>query len=110
VMMTPNVEAYCHYIYGPDWRGLGVPRHLYLFSDQTLRRFAKQAGFGHSEAFSQFRNERGVRFMAAESELIAERTGRRHREADAPRLGRKAALRAWLGIARGEWVHLVAEK
>jgi len=110
VVMTPNVEAYCHYAFGDDWRGLGIPRHLYLYSQTTLRRLAKKAGFGHSEAFSQFRNERGVRFMAAESEVIAERAGRKHWPVYPRTLGRKAGVRAWLGIARGEWVHLVAEK
>lgn len=110
VVMTPNAEAYCHYVYGPDWHGLGVPRHLYLYSAQTLRRFAHKAGFGHAEAFSQFRNERGVRLMAAESRLIAEAAGRWHEDPDPATLGRKAGVRAWLGIARGEWVHLVAEK
>lgn len=110
VVMTPNIEAYCHYLYGPDWRGLEPPRHLYLYSATTLRRFARKAGFGHTEAFSQLRNERGVRFMAAESAVIAARATRTHRVPDAARLGRKAALRAWLGISRGEWVHLVAGK
>ena len=110
VVMTPNIEAYCHYIYGDDWRGLDAPRNRYLFSAAILRRFAKKAGFGHTEAFSQFRNERGVRFMAEESELIASRAGREHWEPSLGDLGRKAAIRAWLGIARGEWVHLVAEK
>lgn len=110
IMMTPNIDSYCHAHYGPDWRGLEIPRHVYLYSAKTLRRFSKEAGFGHVEAFSQLRNEGAVEFMTLESKKIAAATGRTYPEPDAHKLGRKGAMRAWLGISRGEWVHLVAQK
>lgn len=45
VMITPNVDGYGHRVFGRDWRGLEVPRHLHLFSQGTIERLATQAGF-----------------------------------------------------------------
>lgn len=45
VAVTPNVESYGHRSFGSSWRGLEPPRHLYLFSQQTLRDVARRAGF-----------------------------------------------------------------
>ena len=45
VATTPNIESYGYKVFGPDWFGLDPPRHLYLFSRETLKRVAEQAGF-----------------------------------------------------------------
>lgn len=44
VTETPNIESLGHGKFGAHWRGLEVPRHLYLFSPRTLRAGAQKAG------------------------------------------------------------------
>lgn len=110
IMATPNIDASGHRIYGPDWRGLEIPRHLFLYSARTLKRIAVAAGFGRAEAFSQLRNAPGALFMVNESRLIAERSGRAAPEVDPAVMNRRASLLGWLGVSRGEFVFLVAEK
>ena len=38
VMVTPNIKSYGHRRFGEHWRGLEVPRHLHLFSIESLER------------------------------------------------------------------------
>ena len=45
VVLTPNAASHGHRTFGAAWRGLEPPRHLHLFSNQTLSRIAQQAGF-----------------------------------------------------------------
>jgi SAM-dependent methyltransferase len=45
VVLTPNIASLCHRVFGADWRGLEPPRHLFLFSPETMRRCASAAGF-----------------------------------------------------------------
>ncbi len=45
VAVTPNAAGWGHRNYGKDWRGLETPRHLQLFSPQSLRRLIKETGF-----------------------------------------------------------------
>jgi SAM-dependent methyltransferase len=45
IVRTPNVDSYGHRHFGAFWRGLEPPRHLHLFSQQTLLRTAIRAGF-----------------------------------------------------------------
>jgi SAM-dependent methyltransferase len=110
VMMTPNIEALGHRAFGPDWRGLEIPRHLFLYSARTLRAFARRAGFRRVEAFSQLRNRAGAEFMVEQSMMIAASAGRTHPVVDAGEMDRRSSLRAWLGSSRGEWAFLVAER
>lgn len=42
---TPNVEAACHRLFGPAWRGVEAPRHLNLPSWKGMRRILAAAGF-----------------------------------------------------------------
>lgn len=44
---TPNIEAPSHRMYGRNWRGLEVPRHLVLFSGKALQDLLTDAGFRH---------------------------------------------------------------
>jgi 2-polyprenyl-3-methyl-5-hydroxy-6-metoxy-1,4-benzoquinol methylase len=41
---TPNIESFGHRKFGTNWRGLEVPRHLFLFSRKALRACAQKAG------------------------------------------------------------------
>ena len=45
VAQVPNAEGCCARIFGPDWMGLDLPRHLTHFSPRTLRRLLGQVGF-----------------------------------------------------------------
>ncbi|MDW8308303.1 MAG: class I SAM-dependent methyltransferase [Verrucomicrobiales bacterium] len=45
VVATPNVHSLSHRVFGPDWRGLEPPRHLHLFTPESLRRALRDAGF-----------------------------------------------------------------
>ena len=42
---TPNLDALGHRRYGRDWLGLDPPRHLILFTPDSLRRLLGRAGF-----------------------------------------------------------------
>jgi 2-polyprenyl-3-methyl-5-hydroxy-6-metoxy-1,4-benzoquinol methylase len=46
VIITPNAQGWGHRHYQRDWRGLEAPRHLQVFSPQSLRRLAEESGFG----------------------------------------------------------------
>ena len=45
VAITPNIESRGHRISHSCWRGLEPPRHLRIFSANTLRKLAQHAGF-----------------------------------------------------------------
>lgn len=44
VVTTPNAESLGHRIFRKDWRGLEVPRHLWVFSLRSLQKLATEAG------------------------------------------------------------------
>ncbi len=50
VMTTPNVDSLGANEFGAFWRGWEAPRHLHLFSVESLRRLTQQAGFEVIEA------------------------------------------------------------
>jgi SAM-dependent methyltransferase len=43
---TPNIQSYCHQIYGTDCLSLDPPRHLFVLSESALQDLLKKAGFG----------------------------------------------------------------
>ena len=45
VALTPNADSRSHKMFGECWRGLEVPRHLHIFTPQSLATAARQAGF-----------------------------------------------------------------
>lgn len=52
VITTPNVESRAAKEFGDVWRGWEPPRHLYLFSINTLRNFLVSTGFKVEEIHS----------------------------------------------------------
>jgi len=46
---TPNLNSQGHDIYGTDWRGLEPPRHLVLYTPQSLFGLLKNVGFSRVE-------------------------------------------------------------
>jgi 2-polyprenyl-3-methyl-5-hydroxy-6-metoxy-1,4-benzoquinol methylase len=45
VIFTPNSSSLGHRVFRQNWRGLEPPRHLYLFSMQSLRSLLEKSGF-----------------------------------------------------------------
>lgn len=52
VIVTPNVESYGHSRFRECWRGLEPPRHLYLYSCNTLQQLTGKIGFRRCESRS----------------------------------------------------------
>jgi 2-polyprenyl-3-methyl-5-hydroxy-6-metoxy-1,4-benzoquinol methylase len=45
VVLTPNATSLSHRLFKQDWRGLEPPRHLHIFSNQSLPNLLARAGF-----------------------------------------------------------------
>ncbi|MFL6727720.1 MAG: class I SAM-dependent methyltransferase [Sphingomicrobium sp.] len=110
ILLTPNLNSDLHELYGADWRGLEIPRHLYLFCSAAMRKLARSAGFSQVEIFSQPVLAFNVGLMIDQSKLIAERSGRAAPEASPQEYLRRAARLSWLRSPRGEFLVLVAER
>jgi SAM-dependent methyltransferase len=52
VMVTPNPGSLCRRIFGRDWRGWEVPRHLYVYSTDALRVCSVRAGLQVTSVFT----------------------------------------------------------
>ncbi|MGQ9744834.1 MAG: class I SAM-dependent methyltransferase [Dissulfurimicrobium sp.] len=52
VLATPNINSFGHKYFKSAWRGLEPPRHLYLFSVNTLKKLAEDAGFGRFKTWT----------------------------------------------------------
>ena len=60
VVLTPNVESRGHQVFQDSWRELDPPRHVYLFSLETLRRVADRSGIQINLLRTSSRNARGI--------------------------------------------------
>lgn len=83
VVATPNIRSLGVYVFGEYWRGLEVPRHLFLFSTRALGACAKAAELN----IQDLRTTANLgRFIWAASSLI--RQGGMHQSCapEAPRL------------------------
>jgi len=87
VMMTPNLNSVGHRRFGADWRGLEPPRHLHVFSVESLASCVRRVGLTVSEVRTSARLVRGIWWV---SQSIQHQAGRRRR---APRIG--AYLASW---------------
>lgn len=110
VVVTPNMAAYGHDVMGPDWRGLEVPRHLYVFTAPALVRLARRAGFERVRSFSSAGGGAGLDIIEA-SYRIATANGRgQPRSAHASRnIIRSELVVIAAGLSKGEWVVLLAD-
>lgn len=59
VIATPNADSLGHRYFGKDWRAVEPPRHLTLFTSQTLTDAARRAGFSQSDSRSTVRGADG---------------------------------------------------
>ncbi|MBC7260975.1 MAG: class I SAM-dependent methyltransferase, partial [Chloroflexi bacterium] len=67
VVVTPNIGSMGYQVFGEHWRGLEVPRHLHIFSPQSLRAAAERAGLLVQEVRT---TARSARWMHAASAII----------------------------------------
>jgi 2-polyprenyl-3-methyl-5-hydroxy-6-metoxy-1,4-benzoquinol methylase len=116
VLATPNARALGHRIFGADWRGLEVPRHLHLFTVSTLAALVGQAGF---RIISARTTARGARAFFVASRMLARGGCNAHdRTVAAPLSDRLLALAfqafedalRWVASDAGEEIVLVAER
>jgi len=56
MVITPNIHSHGHQIFQQDWMALDPPRHLHLFSAQTLGIVAAKAGFSKYETWTSSAN------------------------------------------------------
>jgi SAM-dependent methyltransferase len=52
VIVTPNIRSYGHRRFGWSWLSLDPPRHLHLFSTQTLEGAARRAGIARCQSWT----------------------------------------------------------
>jgi len=114
VVVTPNTGSLGRRRLGAGWIGLDPPRHLHLFSRDTLRRLAERAGLRVLVARSSVRNAE-FSWLLARGKLAAwPEPGQRPPGGWAGRRARAFQLAEWaltlLGIAAGEELVLVATK
>lgn len=77
VFVTPNVNSLGHRIFKHHWRGLEPPRHLQLFTAQSIATMALRAGFEHCETRFSMRDANHL-FQASAN--LASRGSHRHGE------------------------------
>lgn len=74
VITTPNVACHARTLLGPSWRGWEVPRHLHLFSLDTLSNILKSSGFAVEEISSYAGDSAIGYFASAMSQMRAQRS------------------------------------
>ena len=112
VLVTPNTRSLGYRHYGQDWRGLEIPRHLFLYSPATLTALARAAQFANMTTFSTAGGHSGVEMLTFSQALRDKRLkrGRTVDEAAARRIIREELVSILLGRQVGEWAVLVAHK
>jgi 2-polyprenyl-3-methyl-5-hydroxy-6-metoxy-1,4-benzoquinol methylase len=67
MLLTPNAKGLGHARFGADWRGLEPPRHLQVFTPDSLRRAAETAGLRVGTLDT---TAAGAAFIHAQSRLV----------------------------------------
>jgi SAM-dependent methyltransferase len=67
IVATPNIQSLGCALFGKSWRGLEPPRHIVLFSRQTIATCARRAGLQVRRALT---TARGARFIWHASSLL----------------------------------------
>ena len=113
-LVTPNAQSFYRRSFGDSWFALEPPRHLHIFTVNTLRILLQKAGFRAARVFTTVRDADGL-FVASRS---IRRTGRCPMNAKVARAekiyGRIAQLCEWLLIktnpCAGEELSAIAQK
>jgi SAM-dependent methyltransferase len=99
LILTPNAHSWGHRRFKGSWRGLEPPRHLHLFSPQSIHQLLTRAGFQKITVTTTLRNAGKILRLSATAGVI--RTG-------------AMQLMEWMEWKRnpeiGEEIDLVAEK
>ena len=98
VFLTPNIESWGHALYKEAWLNLDPPRHLTLFTPESLRRAAEAAGLHIQRVDTSVRT---AWVYAALSECIR-RTGR----GEMSELGKASNIARGIGFQLRERVRL----
>ncbi|PIT93327.1 MAG: hypothetical protein COU06_00415 [Candidatus Harrisonbacteria bacterium CG10_big_fil_rev_8_21_14_0_10_38_8] len=61
VAITPNASSWGHYHYRKFWRGLEVPRHIRMFTSNSLICIGQKAGFVKNEGFTTIQGNSYIR-------------------------------------------------
>jgi 2-polyprenyl-3-methyl-5-hydroxy-6-metoxy-1,4-benzoquinol methylase len=109
-LQTPNLKSAGHAYWGRDWRGLEPPRHLVLFTPESLQQLLRKAGFqgidllpSPLEAQDMFRHSLAIRLgvdLRTNRKPRLDRTARRAaRWADGTASGDPQAAEAITAVA-----------
>lgn len=112
--MTPNVLSLGHARFRQDWRGLEVPRHLFLFSLQALSYCVEQASLTVAMWRTESRPARGIMRESILIRKLREDPGAEPKESMSERLSGRL-FQWWEAIycifsPVGEEIVLVAQK
>jgi len=80
VLVTPNLESLGHKIFKRNWRGLEPPRHLQLFTANSIAELSRLAGFTRCEIRFSVRDANHL-FQASQNLAV---TGKHHHGEVAP--------------------------
>lgn len=69
IAITPNARSRGYSLYRENWRGLEIPRHLQVFTPESLSKAAKLAGFRKVKSFTSLQ---GVLYLLDSSKQMAE--------------------------------------
>jgi SAM-dependent methyltransferase len=110
VIYTPNNESLGHRVFRSAWRGLEPPRHLFIFSPESLNVLFAKSPF-HEWKIRTL--SRSALSMFDSSMLIVRQTEGNtkkviHKNRERTIFGLKEALMCRLGFSRGEVVEVVA--
>lgn len=113
-LVTPNINCAGHRIYGSSWFHLDPPRHLHIFTVDSLTKLLLKAGFHRTKVRTTIRDA-GTAYVASRS---VQRTGRYEMGSKQPlsvRVWGKAMQTiewAWLRIdpQAGEEIAAIAQK
>jgi SAM-dependent methyltransferase len=105
VVAAPNIESLAFRLFGADWFGLDLPRHLVHFSPRTLRRIVEMAGF---QVYT-IHGQRHASWLQSSARL-ARRRGRRRLHWLAWRPLASLVARYGLLVGRADSILLVAGK
>ncbi len=88
ILVTPNAGSLGHRRFGPYWRGLEVPRHLWVFTPSALRECVRRAGLIDVALFTSSAN--------AASIIGVSKTIVRHGKFDPQTLSRGERMTEWV--------------
>ncbi len=95
VFWVPNAASLDAWLFGTFWRGLDAPRHLYIFTPDTMRRLLESAGIRITGiSYSPVPND-----WAGSVELWLRARGMPERTARRFGVGSPLAMAAWLPIS-----------